>query len=90
MSYILSVYSKQAFKECLLPAINNADYELCIQKELFGLKKEQEIPMEIIDGKWRFQETKDMRPSCRPGYPLLQEAKQLCVASILRESLTQW
>ena len=61
MSYILSVYSKQAFKECLLPAINNADYRLNIQKELFGLMEEQEIPMEIIDGKWRFEQMSNVR-----------------------------
>lgn len=54
MSYVFSIYSKQAFKECLLPAINNADYELNIQKELFGLREEIEISLEIIDGKWRF------------------------------------
>lgn len=61
MSYILSVYSKQAFKECLLPAINNADYGLNIQKELFGLMEELEIPMEIIDGKWRFEQMSNVR-----------------------------
>ena len=63
MSYILSVYSKQAFKECLLPAVNNADYGLSIQKDLFGLMEEQEIPMEIIDGKWRFGEMQNIRLS---------------------------
>lgn len=54
MSYVLSIYSRHAFKECLLPAINNADYGISIEKELFGLTQEYEIPMEIIDGKWRF------------------------------------
>lgn len=56
MSYILSIYSRQAFKECLLPAINNADYRISIEKELFGLTQDYEIPMEIIDEKWRFAE----------------------------------
>ena len=56
MSYILSIYSRHAFKECLLPAINNADYGINIEKELFGLTQEYEIPMEIIDEKWRFAE----------------------------------
>lgn len=53
MSYILSIYSTMAFKEYLLPAIDNSDYSLVIQSSLFGLSKDIEIPMEIIDGKWR-------------------------------------
>lgn len=56
MSYILSIYSRHAFKECLLPAINNADYGISIEKELFGLAEDYEISMEIIDEKWRFSE----------------------------------
>ena len=56
MSYVLSIYSKKAFKECLLPAINNADYSLVIQKELFELSEDFELSMEIMDGKWNFQD----------------------------------
>lgn len=56
MSYILSIYSRHAFKECLLPAINNADYGISIEKELFGLTRDYEISMEIIDKKWKFAE----------------------------------
>lgn len=56
MSYILSIYSTNAFKEYLLPAIDNADYSLMIQGSLFGLSVDEDIPMEIIDGKWRIVE----------------------------------
>ena len=54
MSFVLSLYSTRAFKECLLPAVNNADYSLMIQNELFGLQEDCEIRMEVMDGKWRF------------------------------------
>ena len=54
MSFVLSLYSTRAFKEYLLPAVNNADYSLMIQSELFGLREDCEIRMEIMDGKWRF------------------------------------
>lgn len=52
MSYIISVYSAKAFKEILLPAINNADYSLSIPGTLFGLMSDIDISMEIMDGKW--------------------------------------
>lgn len=59
MSYILSIYSINAFKEYLLPAVDNADYSLIIQSSLFGLSADEEIPMEILDGKWRIKESKN-------------------------------
>ena len=54
MSFVLSVYSTRAFKEYLLPAVNNADYSLMLSGELFGLSENCEIRMEIMDGKWKF------------------------------------
>lgn len=54
MSFILSVYSVNAFKEYLLPAIDNSNFSLVINKELFGLSKDIELPMEILDGNWKF------------------------------------
>lgn len=54
MSFVLSVYSTRAFKEYLLPAVNNADYSLMLSGELFGLSEDCEIRMEIMDGKWKF------------------------------------
>lgn len=53
MSYILSVYSTKAFKEHLMPAIDNADYSIIVQSDLFGLSGDVEIVMEIIDGQWK-------------------------------------
>lgn len=54
MSTILSVYSKIAFKEYLLPAVENDDYLLVIDSGLFGLELDLELKMEVIDGKWSF------------------------------------
>lgn len=54
MSYILSVYSKAALKEILLPAADNADYELNIAGNLFGYSEDYIIPMEILQGEWHF------------------------------------
>ncbi len=53
MSYVLSVYSTKAFKEYLLPAVNNADFQLVLQCGLFGFPEDVEISMEILDRKWK-------------------------------------
>ena len=55
MSVVLSVYSKKAFKEYLLPAVDNSNYSLVINRDLFGLNKDQELPMEILDKSWKFK-----------------------------------
>lgn len=54
MSFVVSLYSVRAFKDYLLPAIDNSDYSLMISSDLFGLSNDFEIPMEIMDGRWKF------------------------------------
>lgn len=53
MSVILSVYSKDAFKEFLLPATDNADFTMTLDRELFALSENVDVSLEIIDGDWR-------------------------------------
>lgn len=55
MSIILSVYSKQAFREYQLPSINNADYTITLQSDFFHLKKNQNLYLEVMDELWRFK-----------------------------------
>lgn len=55
MSYILSVYSVKAFKEILLPAIDNADYSITISKDIFSLTEDVIIPLEVVMGQWIFR-----------------------------------
>ncbi|MBR6770712.1 MAG: type VII secretion protein EssC [Lachnospiraceae bacterium] len=59
MSYILLIYSKNAFKEFLLPAINNADSSIVLSKNIFQLSHDLEIGLEIVDGKWFFNKERD-------------------------------
>ncbi|MDO5410942.1 MAG: type VII secretion protein EssC [Lachnospiraceae bacterium] len=53
MSIVLSVYSPKAFKEFLLPSINNADYSIVLQKEYFDLKEDLVLLLEILENQWR-------------------------------------
>ncbi|MBR3525122.1 MAG: FHA domain-containing protein [Lachnospiraceae bacterium] len=54
MSYILSVYSLTAYKDELLPAINDADFTLKLPGDLYGLRNDLEIYLEINQGSWSF------------------------------------
>ncbi len=53
MSLVISVYSREAYREFLLPSINNADYALVLHRSFFGLKEDLSIRLEILDGVWR-------------------------------------
>lgn len=54
MSFVISVYSKGAFKEYLLPSLNNADYSVILYKDFFLLKNHVKLRMEVIDERWKF------------------------------------
>ncbi|MCQ2498910.1 MAG: type VII secretion protein EssC [Lachnospiraceae bacterium] len=54
MSHIVSIYSKKAFKSFLLPAINNSNHSIIINKDIFCLDGDIELDMEVIDNKWNF------------------------------------
>lgn len=59
MSYIISVYGERAFKKFLLPAINNADYNAILYREVFGLAQDLSLRMENTDLNWSFQKSED-------------------------------
>lgn len=54
MSMVFSVYSQNAFKEFVLPAVNNAETSIVLKQNLFGLRENVVLPLETLDGKWRF------------------------------------
>ena len=52
MSLVISVYSREAYREFLLPSINNADHSMVLHRSFFGLKEDLSIRLEILDGIW--------------------------------------
>ncbi len=46
MNIILSVYSKDAFREYQLPSVNNADYTVTLRSDFFHLKKNRNLYLE--------------------------------------------
>ena len=57
MSLILSIHSPKAFQEFLLPAINNAEHSIILNKDVFALGSDVELQMEIIENHWHFLRT---------------------------------
>lgn len=59
MSIVLSVYSKSAFKEFVLPAINNDDTTIIIDKDLFRLRQDVVLKLEVIENCWMFTDSRN-------------------------------
>lgn len=54
MSIVISVYSTKAIKEFLLPAINNAEHSIILERNIFSLNNDIELHMEVIENQWKF------------------------------------
>jgi len=54
MGYVLTIYSRHAYKEYLLPAETNINYKIVLFKELFQLSEDIVLEMENTDGGWKF------------------------------------
>lgn len=59
MSVVLSIYSKSAFKEFVLPAVNNTEVMLVLEHAVFQISEDIELKLEVLDGKWYFQNAKE-------------------------------
>lgn len=74
MSVILSIYSERAYKEFVLPPIQNAETTLSIRRDVFGLPMEVELRLENTDDVWSFSEENCVQLRCEEanavGQPL--------------------
>ena len=52
---IIMLFQKDAFKEILLPNVDNTDYKIFIDKKYFNIKKSFHLMFEVIDRKWRIK-----------------------------------
>lgn len=55
MSTVLSVYTKNAYKEYQLPAASNIDHDIEIFGEGFGIREDVTLHLESVNGNWRFK-----------------------------------
>lgn len=54
MGIILSIYSENAFKEYLLPAVVNEEYSIILEQNIFNLNKDMKLNLEISEYRWSF------------------------------------
>ncbi len=59
MSIILSVHSKNAFRQFLLPALNNSESSIFLDNDIFSLDQDVELKMEVIEHCWHFLSSSD-------------------------------
>lgn len=57
MSLLLEIYNEAAHEEVLLPAINNADYQVVLGRSKFEISRSVTLEMEILDGQWQFKKS---------------------------------
>ncbi|MGL5436044.1 MAG: type VII secretion protein EssC [Lachnospiraceae bacterium] len=67
MSTVLSVYTKNAYKEFLLPAANNTDFDIVISGRFFQLMDDVSLRLESVNGNWHIKQSRD--------YTLVREGK---------------
>ena len=61
MGKLLAIYTTNAFKEYILPPINNSDYEIVLNKNLFQLPDDLVLKLEIMEGVWKFRSSTGYR-----------------------------
>lgn len=54
MSTVLAIYSTNAFKRYLLPAVNNANHSIFLSGDTFGFEGSIELKLEVIEYMWYF------------------------------------
>ena len=51
---VLSIHSEKAFRQFLLPAVNNSEHSITLEEDIFLLNEDVELQMEIIESRWHF------------------------------------
>ncbi|MCM1540547.1 MAG: type VII secretion protein EssC [Blautia sp.] len=67
MSIVISAYAQAAFCEFLLPAVNNADEEIELQKGIFALPEDVILRLEVVEKQWFLRETEQYTFSRQKG-----------------------
>ena len=74
MSVVLSIYSERAYKEFVLPPVQNTVITLSIRQDVFGLSAEMDLALENTDGEWSFSRDNGVQLLCEgadaAGQPL--------------------
>lgn len=61
MGLVIAVYTKEAFKEYIMPAVNNTDYTIVLNRNYFNLRSDIRLDLEVINESWRIKPGKAYR-----------------------------
>ena len=61
MNFVLTIYTVRAYREVFLPELDNSDYDLYLRASEYDLGDDVLLPMEVIEGHWRFKKTAGCR-----------------------------
>lgn len=61
---ILMIYKSEVFKEYILPNTDNEDYSILLEKELFNMKDNIELQLDITDKHWKIYDSVDYQMFC--------------------------
>lgn len=64
MNFVLTIYTERIYHEVFLPELDNADYDLLLRGGEFSLRDDLLLPMEVIEGQWKFKEMDSCRILC--------------------------
>lgn len=53
MNTVLSIFTAKAYKEFILPNINNSNYTLVLEKNIYSLSQDISVNFDIIENSWR-------------------------------------
>lgn len=84
MGLVIEVYTKEAFKEFVMPAINNADYSFALNKNFFNLNNDICMEFEVINDVWKIKVGKNYRMYVQEQE--VQETAVLKASDIIRIS----
>lgn len=57
MGLVIMAHTEEAFREYFLPAVNNTDYSIILENDLFFLGKDMEVLLEVVGNQWSFVKT---------------------------------
>ena len=67
MGYIVMAYAENGYQEFILPEVFDSDYELVLNRKLFGMQQDIHVLLENVDGSWRFIKQKEYKLRTREG-----------------------
>ncbi|MBR1744171.1 MAG: FHA domain-containing protein, partial [Lachnospiraceae bacterium] len=90
MGLVISIYSKAAFKEFILPSVKNADHEITLRSNYFRLKEDLKLHLEVLDGIWKIKRDKYysiVNENRRVEYANLEDGSGLTLHSIFQDAI---